>query len=211
MPAYSEERKLRLTNQIKDQIVKAAIVKAGIPEQIEALRQRRAAWAESCRIAALGEKVAAHVEQVAEEVKRLLAALPVEVLSGGCGINRRSSMHVNVAGVSAYARFNGSTNRQDEEISKPSLSCHTLLANDPLVDEFYAMESLQEGISSKRGSIESSVKAVLEKVSTDTKLVQVWPEAAELLPAPSQKKQLPAIPTSDLNALIGLPSGKEAV
>ncbi|MEN9533328.1 MAG: Nucleotide modification associated domain 5, partial [Pseudomonadota bacterium] len=59
-------------------------------------------------------------------------------------------------------------------------------------------------------SIEKSVTAALANIHSDTKLLKVWPEAAELLPNEIQKVQLPALPTADLNALIGLPSEKVA-
>ena len=46
----------RLTNHIKLEVICAAVEKAGIHVQKEALRIRRAKWAESVRIQAVGGK-----------------------------------------------------------------------------------------------------------------------------------------------------------
>lgn len=201
---------MRLTNQIKQQIVTAAIAKAGIPAEEEALRQRRATWAEKVRVDALGSELAGKIEAVIKQVRETVSVIPEELRSGGVGIVHRKDMHVNVAGVTAYAYFNGSIGGKGDPVSKPTIYSHTLQADSPLVAEFYEIDNARIDLNKKKISIEGSVTAALANINSDTKLLKVWPEAAELLPKEIQKVQLPALQTSDLNTLIGLPSEKEA-
>ncbi|KWR67688.1 hypothetical protein ATO50_00455 [Aeromonas hydrophila] len=201
---------MRLTNQIKQQIVIAAIAKAGIPAEEEALRQRREAWAEAVRVDALGSELAGKIETVTKQVREALAVIPESLRSGGVGIVHRKEMYVNVAGVTAYAYFNGHISGKGVAVSKPAIHSHTLQAGNPLVEEFYEIDNARIDLDKKAISIEKNVIAALANIHTDTRLLKVWPEAAELLPAEIKKVQLPALPTADLNALIGLPSEKEA-
>lgn len=201
---------MRLTNQIKQQIIDAAIAKAGIPAEEKALRLRRAAWAEAVRVDALGSELAGKIEEVTMLVRETLAAIPEALRSGGVGIVHRKEMYVNVAGVTAYAYFNGQTGGRGDAVSKPAIHSHTLLADNPLVDAFYALDHARVDLGKKRDSIEASVTSALANIHTDTRLLKVWPEAAELLPTEVKKVNLPALPTADLNALIGLPSEQEA-
>lgn len=117
---------------------------------------------------------------------------------------------MNVAGVTAYAYFNGHISGKGVAVSKPAIHSHTLQAGNPLVEEFYEIDNARIDLDKKAISIEKNVIAALANIHTDTRLLKVWPEAAELLPAEIKKVQLPALPTADLNALIGLPSEKEA-
>lgn len=201
---------MKLTNQIKQQIVTAAINKAGIPAEEEALSLRRAAWAEAVRVDALGSELAGKIEAVIKLVRETVAVIPEALRSGGVGILHRKEMYVNVAGVTAYAYFNGNIGGKGNPVSKPATHSHTLQADNPLVAAFYEIDNARVDLEKKKTSIEKNVTAVLASIHSDTKLLNVWPEAAELLPKEIQKVQLPALQTADLNALIGLPSEKEA-
>jgi hypothetical protein len=200
---------MKLTNAIKQQIVTAAIAKAGIPAEEEALRLRQEAWAEAVRVDALGSELAGKIEEVAKQVREAVAAIPEALRSGGVGIVHRKEMYVNVAGVTAYAYFNGHVSGKGVQVLKPAIHSHTLLADNPLVEEFYEIDNARIDLNKRSTSIEKSVTAALTNIHSDTKLLKVWPEAAELLPKEIQKVQLPAVQTADLNALIGLPSEKE--
>lgn len=64
-------------------------------------------------------------------------------------------------------------------------------------------------IKDKEASIVASVEAVVNSVTTERKLLKVWPEAKELLPKASeiaQKANLPALRIEELNSIVGLPS-----
>lgn len=86
----------------------------------------------------------------------------------------------------------------------------TLLADDPLVTEFYGFDALLKQIKSDEADIRQNVSAALSKVRTVKRLLEEWPEAKELLPADAPAVPLPpAIRRETLNEMIGLPSDEE--
>lgn len=60
----------------------------------------------------------------------------------------------------------------------------------------------------ERSNVYHEVMGALSSITTVKKLLEVWPEAAELLPADvgTAKSSLPMVQTDDLNRIIGLPS-----
>jgi len=202
---------MKLTNAIKQQIVTAAIAKAGIPAEEEALRLRRVDWAEAVRVDSLGGKVGAEaVDKAIEQIKAIAMALPEGVTTGHQPINVDSDFYLNCGGISLRPRFNGTFGYDSchEAVRKPCRSCK-LAADHPLAIEFHQLEQDAKSLKEKREHIENSVAAAMSGINTDNQLLKVWPEAAELMPKEIQKVQLPAVQTADLNALIGLPSEKE--
>ncbi|WP_323932655.1 Nmad5 family putative nucleotide modification protein [Aeromonas hydrophila] len=198
---------MKLTNQIKQQIVAAAIAKAGIPAEEEALRLHRAAWAEACRIDALGGKQAAkQVDKVIEEVERIRSSLPEKLSTENNVVRHGHYIYLNLAGITVLAYFSGMVSDKGQRVTRPTIYCHTLLADHPLVSTFHALAQEQDELNQRRNHLHAHVTAALANIHSDTKLLKIWPEAAELLPAEVKKVQLPALPTADLNALIGLPS-----
>lgn len=203
---------MKLTNAIKQQIVTAAIAKAGIQAEEEVLRLRRVDWAEAVRVDSLGGKEGAEaVDKAIEQIKAITKALPEGVTTGYQPINVDSDFYLNCGGISIRPRFNGTFGYDScfEAIRKPCRSCK-LAADHPLAIEFHQLEQDDKSLKEKRGNIENSVAAAMSGINTDNQLLKVWPEAAELMPKEIQKVQLPAVQTADLNALIGLPSEKEA-
>ena len=88
----------------------------------------------------------------------------------------------------------------------------TLTADNPLVQKFLDAEKALQDLESSSRSIEENVKAVVYSVNTTKRLVEVWPEAAELIPSEIEvvRAALPAIDFNNLNASIGIPSNKKA-
>lgn len=202
---------MRLTNEIKLQIIKAAAVKAGIPAAEEALRLRRVDWAEAVRVDSLGGKGCAEaVDKAIEQIKAITMALPEGVTTGYNPINIDSDFYLNCGGISIRPRFNGTFGYDSchKAVKKPCRSCK-LAADHPLAIEFHQLEQDAKSLKEKRERIENSVAAAMSGINTDNQLLKVWPEAAELMPKEIKKVQLPAVQTADLNALIGLPSEKE--
>ena len=88
----------------------------------------------------------------------------------------------------------------------------TLLADNPLVQKFLDAEKVVEELDSSAKSIKANVKAVVYSVNSTKRLVEVWPEAAELIPSDIEvvRAAVPAIDFNNLNASIGIPSNKKA-
>lgn len=204
---------MRLTNEIKQKIVNAAIDKAGIPAEEEALRLRCVDWAEAVRVDSLGGKEGAEaVDNAIEQIKVITAALPAGVTTGYNPVNIDSDFYLNCGGISLHPRFNGTFGyvSSHKTVKKPCRSCK-LSADHPLAIEFHQLDQDAQLLKEKRERIETSVAAAMSGINTDNQLLKVWPEAAELIPKEIKKVQLPAVQTADLNTLIGLLSEKDGV
>lgn len=204
-----------LNKSIKEKIVDNALAKAGIPQRKKALRAARADWAERVRLKAIGGPEAeAEVLKTEKKIAALIAKLPEE-LRTGYGITRTGTyIYLNLAGSRVCAYFNG--NYRAHESDQPDHICkvtpyeYTLLADDPLVTEFYGFDALYREIKSDEADIRQNVTAALDKARTVKRLLEQWPEAKELLPAENATVPLPpAIRREALNEMIGLPSEVE--
>lgn len=204
-----------LNKAVKEIIVDNALAKAGIPQRKKALRAARADWAERVRLKAIGGPEAeAEVLKTEKKIAALIAKVPEE-LRTGYGITRTGTyIYLNLAGSRVCAYFNG--NYRAHESDQPDHICkvtpyeYTLLADDPLVTEFYGFDALYREIKSDEADIRQNVTAALDKARTVKRLLEQWPEAKELLPAENTTVPLPpAIRREALNEMIGLPSEVE--
>ncbi|ENN2060967.1 hypothetical protein AB9K90_004724, partial [Salmonella enterica] len=129
-------------------------------------------------------------------------------------IRKDNDMYLNMAGSRVNVYFNGNYRGYEsgspDHIHKISPAEFTLLADDPLVTEFYGFDALYKQIQSDESDIRQNVSAALSKVRTVKRLLEEWPEAKELLPADAPSVPLPpAIRRETLNEMIGLPSDEE--
>ena len=202
---------MKLTNAIRDVIVHNAVAKSGLNDVRDAIVKQRAEWAEKVRLEAIGgveeeQKLA----EINSQYESLCELVPKSLrLSGRPPVMTDTDIYVNVAGVSFYAYFNGQLNNYTgESVRKISPARTKLLADNPLVAEFHEIHNKQSEYDDKLSTLVNSVRAAAQKVTTVKKLLEVWPEAKELIPEEVEKqvKQLPAIKTEDLNKMIGLPS-----
>ncbi len=160
---------MRLTNQIKQQIVTAAIAKAGIPAEAEDLRLRRVAWAEAVRVDALGGKEGAEaVDKAIKAIEKIMSSIPSALAYSSGAIRHDSSMYVNCGGLSVRARFIG--NRGDcfdirACTVKPTVDSHTIKADHPLSIEFRQLEEEAKSLICKRETIETSVNAAMSGIN----------------------------------------------
>ncbi|ENW8976070.1 Nmad5 family putative nucleotide modification protein [Escherichia coli] len=202
-----------LTNHLKTQIINNALKKAGIPKRKSALRAARVEWAERVRLAAIGgvEKEAEILKIIKKKIETLVSKVPEALKTANNIIRKECYMCLNLAGSRVTVYFNGNYRGYEsgspDHIHKIAPGEFTLLANDPLVTEFYGFDALYEQIQSDESDIRQNVSAALSKVRTVKRLLEEWPEAKELLPADAPSAPLPpAIRRETLNEMIGLPS-----
>lgn len=196
----------RITNAMRDSIVTKALEKSGWSAKQADYLKRRAAFAEAVRIDGLGGPVkAAELEAIDAQISALQRKIPEVLRSSYCsGIDRNSSVYVNIAGANVYVPFDD---------HKPSrYRNHVITADNPLAQQFYDLEAEEKSLDDERATLSAHVRGVLSKFNTVKRLLAAWPEAKELIPAalPEAKPTLPAIRTEELNALIGLPTDEAA-
>lgn len=191
----------RITKDMREQMVSKALAKAGIFERIGANYEREREWAEAVRIDALGgPEAAAALDALQAEFHALLQRVPESLKNCSEIICTRGSIYTNVAGLRYRAAWNG---------WKPAPHEHTITADNPLAQQFHDLQAEQRAATAERDRIEGTVRGALLGFTTVKKLLEAWPEAAELLPDDSPDKPkttLPAVPVADLNAMLGLPS-----
>jgi hypothetical protein len=205
-----------ITSSLKEQIIDNALAKAGIPKRKAALRAARVAWAERVRLAAIGGTEAeAEIRKSLKKIEALASKFPEALRIKEPHVRKDYDIKLNLAGSTVFAFFNGnycgyeSTSPEHEWKMTPAE--FTLLADDPLVTEFYGFDALYKQIKSDEEDIRQNVSAALSKVRTVKRLLEEWPEAKELLPEDAPSVPLPpAIRRETLNEMIGLPSDEEA-
>lgn len=200
----------RLTNAVVDGIKDNAVAKAGIPAARAAEAASRALYTEKLRILSLGGN---------ENYKRLMSinatykGFVSKLTNNEVSSNKRDNIvyrnqyvRANIAGASVYLNFYDACG--NTEYRFVGAERFAIVAGDPLVDEFYALEDMVKANKEKADLIRAQVGAACAKVTTVKRLLELWPEAAELLPdiAKQQTPNVPTVMVSDLNALIGLPT-----
>ena len=207
---------VRLTNAARDEIVKAAVTKSGFPKRIEEARTVLEDIKMECWIAAFGglkayRRLCDRFENIEEKISELRKS-GVNVSSLGSG-HTWSNSKLNLAGMQVPSPDMNWVSDKFKELrviymydSKP-----TLTADNPLVQKFLDAEKALEDLKSSRQQIKDNVQAVVYSVSTTKRLIEVWPESAELIPREVEvvRAGLPAINFESLNASIGIPSEKK--
>lgn len=181
---------MRLTADIKKQMADKAVEKSGLREELKKLEGAARDAADRLRVYLLGGAERAEMVEKLDDGQRY----PV--------VTKSSTFYVAVGG--RHIWFTLPSRR-----AVPSKDAHIDGGVQEGIDAMAAYEAEQQ----KRAEIRDLRKDVMQNLSkftTDSQLLKVWPEAAELLPEKPAKKQLPAIRTDDLNARIKLPSGPKA-
>lgn len=218
---------MRLTNDIKKQIADNAMAKAGFNDQFSALFDRCDQLARRVMVHAFGGQQALEsVEQTVNQMRELWAQLPKSSF-GRLGMGQP---HIEMS-YGFNASFGGMTVRlmaggyfekghHDKELCNKRKETAfyapperpMFAAEHPLSIEYMALRRAYDTLLAKRTGAYKDVLAALAGCNTKNQLLKLWPEAEELLPvtlAPA-KANLPAVQISDLNKLIGLPTGEAA-
>lgn len=195
----------RLNSYLRDEILKNAMAKSPIPAEEATLESEYYALAEAFRLESLGgPKKAAEIEHLVQEIEKLRAQLPDSIKTDDPVATTDYEMYrMNLGGLRVRLKF--APGYEDRRIRPAEV---VFAADHPLVLQFGQLENRKADLTSKRATLKQQVQAVLASVTTVKKLLEVWPEAKELLPqnVEGAKPQLPALPIADVNALIGLPS-----
>lgn len=191
----------RITKALTEEILKNALSKSGVTEGEHQLAFDRSAWLERCRIFSLGgEESVAEMEKTLTKIAALRAKLP-DGVDAGYSINQtRGSVSLNIAGMRVDMVLPG-------RIACPHRI--TITADNRLAAEFGVLENRSADLKARKEQVKTNLLATIGQFSTVAKLLDSWPEAAELIPAAqAPKAKLPVVQVADLNKIIGLPSDK---
>jgi len=189
----------RITNAMKDAIVNKALEKSGATSRIEAIKIKRFEWAEIARVHALGgEAKAREYAEINKHAHSIYSSLPQGLKGNANIVERRSDIHLNLAGASIRVKLKGYAEASDHR--------EIVLADNPLCQQFYDIEAEEKAACEQGTVVENQVRATLDKFGTVKRLIEAWPEVQELLPPATvaAKSNLPAIQVADLNKLVGL-------
>lgn len=194
----------RLTNAIRDKIVKNATTKA-LTEQIVKLKQLRDDFTTCLLDFAVGDKLE-ELDNIQAQIKDLINKIPTEFRNyeDTTHINTDTTLYLNIGGVSInwylddYVVF--PKNRNYDRFVIPH--------GHPLVKVWNEYEQFRLLMNAHSEKVNENVRAMVYSVSTVEKLVKMWPECTELLPQDIDKAivNLPSVKVEELNALIGIPS-----
>lgn len=203
----------RLNKNIREKIMRNAIDASGVTKRQADLVERRARLADDVRLFALGgieveKKLDSEFKKIKKQIDKLDSSLFVYLSR----VQPRSDydISVNFAGRVITLHFNGYDyfNRDVDAVYKKYVNgVRVNITSDSILNhEFDAVCIEQKTINDIRTQVKSEVTAMVNSVSTVKKLLEIWPEAKDLLPE-EEKTQSTSL-TADvgkLNVMLGLP------
>jgi hypothetical protein len=197
----------RLTNTIRHKIVANAVEKATTVQNEEIKVLENTFSAELIKFAT-GDKIEELVK-LKKQFTKFISTIPEEFLvrKDYDHINTDSVVLLNIAGKTVNWEF------EDCVIFPKNNSCdrYVILADNPLSDMFDNIHNKKQKRKEIKETVRVNVWAVLNSVTTVKKLLEVWPESAELIPSEIEKPaiNLPTVQIADLNNMIGVPTSAE--
>lgn len=178
---------MRLTNQIRQDILKALLDQRFEKEQNENKRQ----------LDALGEKIYNSV--YTPELLGLMAQLP--------GNSFRKVSRLTARFGTDYHSFNLPKVR--ELLHLHHQVCFEIPLDSELGKEYTDLRNKHNELNDKRSETSRKVLATLNSVTTMHKLLKVWPEVEPFVKGYLfSSPNLPALPTQELNKLLGIPKNE---
>jgi len=206
---------MRLTKDVKQIIIQNAVIKSGVYDKFVDLRIKRALLAEELRIIALGgQNKAAIIESLYDQYLSLVAKIPDSIKRSDSPFYKRCCIEAFIGNDCYQVSFSGNGYNEPTRTSKDNvykISPRTMIieGGSEFAQQLMDLSHDRKELLSTVDNIRSTVSVTIEPFTTTEKLLKVWPEAIELLPATDpvvQRAQLPAIRTEQLNAMIGLPT-----
>lgn len=199
----------RLNKTIRDQIVRNAVDKAVSQrkDNLTTLRKEIANEAYSVATKDVDEpKLVKKAEAILKELSKVMESGAYDGVA-----DRMFSRHmrVNYNGQRLDLKFDSdrlAVSASSHWFNKGfAVPTNTRLAG--MCDKYFKEEARINEISE---SVRANVRATVEGVTTVKKLLELWPEAAELLTeAESKGAALPVVQRDQLNTMIGLPSDED--
>lgn len=193
----------RLTKELRKQIAKNAVTTAFATRK-EALNTRQNTFADKVYEVGFG-KLKPVLQRLEADHKTMSDVLLTHVDNP---TTTRHQIRVNFAGCTADLQMT------EARLLPNTYSYRAAIAFDAeheLTREWEALAAEEKALRAAENSLESQVTGVVESVTTVKRLLEVWPEAKDLLPEQTAKATTAvALPIGTLNHLIGLPKPEVA-
>ncbi|CAL9960624.1 hypothetical protein VPHD292_0059 [Vibrio phage D292] len=214
----------RLNKATKEKIVANAIAKSGVLNREAKNIKARAELADKCRIEVFGGKANLNklikAAEVAKEAVKAVRDVSTRYHGNFKAIFlKQSRIQAAFGGMQTTLYYNGELHDVGDcskcVYRSPApygyLRSLTVAADHPLTKEWGDIEAEQKIINDIRENISINTWAILNSVTTDKKLIEVWPEALELIPKDngSPATNLPTTDVKSLNEMIGIPTEKK--
>ena len=198
---------LRLNKSHKEEIARKARALSPIHNQIKELLEERKLLAEKIRIESLGgAEKAIKYQSIADNIVKLREELPENLLSHSQGVTMNNSIFVRTD-TQYYSR----RHLMLPKTAVVSGECYDMTTQSKYLPALLKSIETEESYEKELKDLYDNVYASISSITTVKKLLEQWEEAIELLPEELKqpKIQLPALQTSKLNKLIGLPTTKD--
>lgn len=203
----------RLTNAIREEIIKAAIAKTKFNERIkEKTQEGELVLFELLMEFHGGEESYRKLERQVREVKTKVENLRGKKIYTEFGIFTSWDYKFNLGGKTVGLPNMNLLPDQYSSLTRLNPTERMVFsANHKLVEQYFKIQGEIDDLHKSKENVRTDVEAMVYSVNTTKRLVEVWPESAELIPAGSQviKAGLPAINIDSLNAAIGIPTPPE--
>lgn len=205
---------VRLTNVIREQIAKSALIKSGVIAELENIDQRKWKLAQDARIFAFGGvDKAKEIDGIMKKLDRLES--DAQKLGVSIYISASKNYGIDMAiGGRRLGRISYGVDSKGDDIAlvTPQRDNCLFAADHEISIKIDELLSDQAKTNKRKDDIEKTVWAALNSVTTVKRLIEVWPESKELIPenVDSVKAALPALKVEDLNKMIGLPTSEPA-
>lgn len=205
----------RLNVELRNKIVENAVAKSEVPKLKDAYTTGLKKWIDDVWLLAIGGKKAlAKLEKVAELEAKIRADFPKDLHTNDRLLRRDYDLGLNLAGMNLRLYFYGgltsASGHSEGKHYRFTPSHFTIEGGHPLHQKFLDLEADKHAYEDTEATIRGNVRSAVNSVSTVEKLVELWPEAIELLPAETAKPCTAlAVQPAELNTMIGLPTPKK--
>lgn len=205
---------VRLTNVIREQIAKNALIKSGVIAELEDIDKRKGQLAQDARVFAFGgSDKAKEIDSIMKKLEKLESEAQKMGVSIYISASKNYGIDLAIGGRRLGRIGYGVDNKGDSiALVTPQRDNCLFSADHEITIKFDNLLSEQAKANKRKEDIEKTVWAALNSVTTVKRLIEVWPESQELIPenVDSVKASLPALKVEDLNKMIGLPTSEAA-
>lgn len=196
---------MRLTRSLKNTVLDNAIRHSALGTMHQALVTQHADWAERVRIFGLGgTSQLSRVNQLLAQIQDLQQELPEDLREDQLPIHTSNCVGVKVGDLHTVAWFNGQGDEGPPEYRIAPRNVIAIPQEHRLAKEYMTLVRAEADYEATSADLYYRVNQVLNSARSVKQLLDLWPEAKNLLPElPSGRQALAPDAIARLNRLLG--------